>query len=192
VPVTFNVSTANSSAMAGSDYTATTYSGLTIPAGELTKTFTVVTVGDTSVETNEWFDVKLGGASGATIFDDVGMGVIINDDGPTLSVNDVSVTEGGAGGKLMTFTVSLSQAAATNVTYNIATSNLTAIAGSDYVAKSLNGESIPAGMLSKTFAVAIAGDGVAEADETFRVRITGAAGATIFDEYGTGTITNDD
>jgi hypothetical protein len=47
-------------------------------------------------------------------------------------------------------------------------------------------------MLSKTFAVAIAGDGVAEADETFRVRITGAAGATIFDEYGTGTIINDD
>ena len=47
----------------------------------------------------------------------------------------------------------LSTAAAGSVTYSIATSNGSAAAGSDYVARNLSGETIPAGRTSRTFAV---------------------------------------
>ena len=70
---------------------------------------------------------------------------------------------------------------------------MTAAAGSDYVAKSLVGQSIPAGQLSKTFTVTINGDTTVEANETFRATLSSiSAGATLFAFTGTGTITNDD
>ena len=55
--------------------------------------------------------------------------------GPTLRVNDVSVTEGNAGTTMATFTVTLSPANPTQaVTVDYATANGSATAGSDYVA----------------------------------------------------------
>jgi hypothetical protein len=150
--------------------------------------------GDATVEPNETFTVTLGANPlGATLYDRQGIATIYNDDGPTLSVNDVTIGEGNAGTKVATFTVTLSQVAAAPVTYNIATSNVTATAGSDYVAKSLVGESIPAGQLSKTFTVTINGDTAVEPNETFRVTLSNISGnATLFKFTGTGTITNDD
>ena len=65
-------------------------------------------------------------------------------------------------------------------------------AGSDYVASSLSGQSIPAGSLSKTFAVTINGDRVQEPDETFTVNVSGVSGATVSDGSAVGTIKNDD
>ena len=57
--------------------------------------------------------------------------------GSTLSVNDVSVTEGHTGTTLATFTVTLSPANPTQaVTVNYATANGSATAGSDYAATS--------------------------------------------------------
>jgi hypothetical protein len=70
---------------------------------------------------------------------------------PSLSIADLSVTEGDSGTRLATFTVKLSQASSNAVTYNIGTANGTATGGSDYVARSLTGESIAAGLTSKTF-----------------------------------------
>jgi hypothetical protein len=48
--VTYNIATANGSAIAGSDYTAKSQLAVTIPAGTLSKTFTVSITGDTTVE----------------------------------------------------------------------------------------------------------------------------------------------
>lgn len=57
---------------------------------------------------------------------------------PVLSINDVTVTEGNSGITNATFTVSLNQPAGPGgVTFNIATANGTATAGSDYVAQNL-------------------------------------------------------
>ena len=55
-----------------------------------------------------------------------------------------------------TFAVMLEAASAQTITVAYATGNGTAAAGSDYVARSLVGETIPAGMTSGTFEVAIA------------------------------------
>ncbi|MGH8029754.1 MAG: Calx-beta domain-containing protein, partial [Arenimonas sp.] len=193
VPVTFSVATANTTATAGSDYTALNLTSQTIPAGQLTKTFQVTVNGDTAVEANESFTFTLGNPTGATLYDRQALGTIYNDDGPTLSINDVSISEGQSGTKVATFTATLSQVAGVPITYTAATSNLTATAGSDYVAKSLSGESIPAGQLSKTFTVTLNGDTTVEANETFRVTLSNiSAGATLFKNIGNGTISNDD
>lgn len=110
---------------------------------------------------------------------------------PTLSINDVSVTEGNAGTSTATFTVTLSAAAASAVTVNYATANGTATAGTDYVAAS-GMLTFAAGQLTKTVSVTINGDTTVEADETFFVNLTAPAGATLADAQGVGTITNDD
>ena len=111
---------------------------------------------------------------------------------PALSISNASLSEGNSGTKLATFTISLSQTSGSAVTYNIATTNGTATAGSDYVASSLTGQSIPAGMTSKTFNVTINGDTAPEPNETFNVTVSNVVGATVADGTGVGTIVNDD
>ena len=193
--VTFNIATADGSAVAGSDYIANSATGLSIAAGTTTQTFAVSVLGDTITEPNETFFVNLSNAVGASIADGTAAGNINNDDSaplPTLSVDDVSITEGNAGTSLATFTVSLSAVAQTNVSFNVVTSNVTAASGTDYVAVNLAGQSIPAGMSNKTFSVTINGDTAVESNETFNLNVTSVSGATIADGQGVGTILNDD
>jgi len=195
-PVLVDVATANGTATAGTDYVAKTQSGLRIPAGTTSKTFAVTINGDTTSEPDETYTVDLSNASaGIAIADGQGLGTISNDDAaatPTLSIADASVTEGNSGTKTLTFTVSLSPAASGTVSYDIATSNGTATAGSDYVASTLTGQTISAGATSKTFVVTINGDTTTEANETFNVTLSNVSGATLGDGQAVGTITNDD
>lgn len=195
--VSFDVSTADGTATAGSDYTALSLTGQTIPAGSTSATVNVSITGDTTVEANETFAVNLGNVVGATVADGQATGTISNDDTttslPMLSIADVSVTEGRSGGtKKATFTIKLSAPAPAAVTYNIATGDLTAIAGSDYVAQSLSGQTIAKGASSKTFSVSIIGDSIKEANETFSVTVSNVSGASTSDGYAVGTILNDD
>lgn len=190
--VTYDIATADGSATAGSDYVASSLVGQSISPGVLSKTFSVTLNGDTVVEPDETFLVNLSNAGGALIADGQALGTIQNDDCICLRIDDVSVTEGNSGTRLATFTVSLSSAAAGPVSYNIATANGTAVAGSDYVASSLAGQTIPAGQLSKTFSVTVNGDSTIEGTERFRVNISNVSGATLSDGIGYGTIVNDD
>jgi hypothetical protein len=135
--------------------------------------------------------------TGASVADGQAVGTIRNDDagssGPSLSINNVTLSEGNSGTKLATFTVQLSQAASGTVSYNIATADGTAtVAGADYVASSLTGQSIPAGQLSKTFSVTVNGDTTVETNERFKVNLSNVTGAAVADAQGIGTITNDD
>jgi hypothetical protein len=79
-PVTVDFATRDGSALAGSDYVATSGT-LTFAPGELTKTITVLVNGDTDSEPIEVFFVDLSNAVGATIGDGEGLGRIFNDDG---------------------------------------------------------------------------------------------------------------
>lgn len=110
----------------------------------------------------------------------------------SLSIGDASATEGVSGTSAMTFTVSLSRASTAAVSYNIATADGTATAGSDYVARSLTGETIAAGQTSRTFTVTVNGDQQREPNEAFTVNLNGATGATLADGQATGTIVSDD
>ena len=110
---------------------------------------------------------------------------------PSLSINDVTVTEGNSATTMATFTVTLSAASASSVTVSYATANGTATAGSDYVAAS-GTLTFAAGETSKPIPVTVNGDTTVESNETFTVNLSGATGATIADAQGVGTITNDD
>ncbi len=112
---------------------------------------------------------------------------------PVLSINDVGVTEGNAGTVTATFTVSLNVPALPGgVSFDIATQNSTATAGSDYVTNILTGQTIPAGSSSYSFAVTVNGDAIDEANEAFFVNVTNVTGATVGDSQGLGTITDND
>lgn len=77
--VSVNFTTANNSAVAGSDYTAT-YGTLTFAPGVLSKTITVSIRGDIVKELDEFFFVNLTNPLNATIADSQGLGKITNDD----------------------------------------------------------------------------------------------------------------
>ena len=113
---------------------------------------------------------------------------------PALSINDVSVTEGNSGIKLVTFTVNLSAPAGVGgVTFDIATADGTATtANNDYVARSIAAQTIPEGIKSFAFEVTINGDTTPEPNENFFVNVTNVVGATVADAQGIGTIINDD
>jgi hypothetical protein len=113
---------------------------------------------------------------------------------PSLTINDVSVTEGDAGTTTASFTVSLSvPAGAGGVSFDIATADNTATtAGNDYALRSLTGQTIAAGNSTYNFDVTVNGDTTTEPNETFFVNVTNVTGATVGDGQGLGTINNDD
>jgi hypothetical protein len=106
---------------------------------------------------------------------------------PSITINDGAVTEGNSGTASATFTVTLSNASNVDVTVHYATADISAAAGSDYTAAS-GTVFIPAGQTSATITVAVRGDRLGEADETFAVNLSAATGATIGDGQGIGTI----
>jgi hypothetical protein len=151
------------------------------------------------VEPDENFTVNLSNPVGAgvTIADGQAVGTITNDDAaaptlPTLSIGDVSVSEGNSSTKLATFTVTLSAPQAAGVYFDATTASGSAEAGTDFVGKSTAAIKMAAGITSQTFRVTINGDTAAEPDETFTVNLSNPVGATIADGQAVGTITNDD
>ncbi len=190
---TYNNTCCANAAIAGTDYVATTVNG-TIPAGQTTATFSVPITGDTTVEENEVVGASVVAVSGAHSADSR-TGTILNDDGATMSIGDVSITEGNSGNKNATFTVTLSQAVATNVQFSYATADGTTSANSDYFpTNSSVPQTITAGQTAKTFTVTLIGDTNVEANETFFVNLTQPVpgGATLLDNQAIGTILNDD
>jgi chitinase len=192
-PVTVSYGTSNGTATAGSDFVGASGS-ITFAAGESVKTINVGVVGDTVVEPDENFSVTLSNPLGASISRATAIGTIRNDDvAPplTVSVADVSQVEGNSGMSNMAFAVTLSKAATAPVTVNYATSNVTALAGSDYAAGS-GTVTFAAGETTKTINVGVIGDTTVEPDETFTVTLSNPSGASLSRATATGTITNDD
>ena len=190
--VTFDIATANGTATAGVDYVANTLTGQTIPAGSSTYTFTVQVNGDTLNEPSETFFVNVTNVTGAVVVDGQGIGTITNDDPlPSLSINDVTVTEGNSGTVNAVFTVTLSAASGQTVSVNYATADGTATQPADYTSNS-GALSFTPGQTTRTITVLVNGETVPEANETFFVNLSGATNATITDNQGIGTITNDD
>ena len=191
--------TADGTATAGSDYVAQPTGTVSFAAGDLTKTISVTINGDATVEPDETFFVNLLNVTGGgTIVKSQGIGTISNDDAVAavvgdISITDVTITEGDAGTKTATFTVSHTGTAAFSVDY--ATADGTATAGSDYVATSntLNFAAGSGAAQSQTVSVTINGDTTVEPDETFFVNLLNATGGgTIVKSQGIGTISNDD
>ena len=189
--VTFDWATAAGTAAAGVDY-VTASGSRTIAAGATTATIAITVNGDVLDEGDETFTVGLSNPANATIADGSGTGTITDDDAPpTLSINDVAVTEGNAGTTTATFTVSLSAASGRTVTVGWSTADADAVQPVDYTAGSGTLTFVP-GDTSETLAVSVNGDLVAELDEDFRVTLTAPSNATLADATGVGTIVDDE
>lgn len=107
---------------------------------------------------------------------------------PTLSINNVAAGEPFIGTRDVLFTASLSRASSDSVKFSFATVDGSAIAGADYVATGGTAK-IPAESLSVTIPVTIKADQVlGEPDETFGVRLSNPANATLSDAFGVGVI----
>ena len=109
---------------------------------------------------------------------------------PTVSINDVGVTEGNTGSVNATFTVYLSYAHDDDITVHYETANGSAD-GSDYTATS-GDVTIPHGETSRTITVAVTGDRVGESTETFAVNLSAPVHASIGDAQGIGYIYDDE
>ena len=184
--VTVAYTTQDGTAVADSDYTATSGT-LRFEPGETMQTIRVPTRRDAIAEPSESFTVELSDPVGTTITDATGVGTIAADAMPGLSITDAApVAEGGEA----TFTVSLSPASSESVTVAYATQDGTAVAGSDYTAASGTLEFEP-GVTSHTIRVAVLNDTTVEPTETFTVELSDPVRATLADGTGVGTITDD-
>ena len=191
--------TADGTASAGSDYTATEAT-VTFPAGTLTAEVSVPILDDTDIESDETLTLSiiddprnsnLTYLAGPLPYDEGGSGsgtVTILDDDTTLviSVADTSANENAG---TMPFWVALSRAGATNVTVRYTTSDGTATAGSDYTAADRT-LTIEAGATGAAVPVTILDDSDdTESDETFTLTLSNASGAGLATDGTTATAT---
>ena len=181
------------SAMAGSDYTATSGT-LSFANGEFSKSFTVPITNDTVFEHDETFSATLSApTNGASLGSQSSVMVIIaeNDPQPQVSIADASLLEGNSGTSNMTFTLTLTGATTLPATVAYSTYSRSALAGEDFQTVS---ESVRfnVGETQKTINVPIIGDTAVEPDETFLVALAKTDYATVNRSPATGRIINDD
>src|SRR5947208_1164945 len=202
--ITVTYATADGTATtADNDYVAASGT-VTFAPGVTSQPITVTVNGDTKFEPDETFFVNLSNPTGgATISDGQGQGTILNDDtAPTLAIDDVIQNEGSTGGTTsFTFTVTKTGATTQSATVGFTTVDGTATGNSscataatgtpDYISQAGTLTFAPSDTI-KTITVPVCADTTVELTETFTVKLSGATGATITKDTGTGTIVNDD
>ena len=186
--VTVDYATADGTATAGSDYTATSGT-LTFQPGETSKTVSVPITDDAVDDGGETLTLTLSSASGADLGDAEATGTIRNTEPESsgLSVADAEATE--EEDAALDFVVTLDPAATATTTVDYATADGTATAGSDYTATSGTLTFQP-GDTEKTVSVPITDDAVDDGGETLTLTLSSASGADLDDAEATGTIQN--
>ena len=190
--VAVQFSTADGTATAGSDYTATN-GGVTFASEDTSETLHVPLWADNQADPGETFLVNLAAPVNATILDGQAQGTIVNlATAPSLSIADVTVAEGDDAAKSTAAVVTLNPVSPQPVTVAYATSNGTATAPGDYFTSS-GALSFAPGQGSALVPLSIAGDAIDEAAETFTITLSNPSPtALIGDGTGTVTITDDD
>jgi virulence plasmid B protein/Calx-beta domain-containing protein len=183
------VSTADGTATTGNnDYTPRVQNYLDFAYNVGSQQFGVQTTADSTVENDETFTLTLSSPSQFSVIDSAQQtrtGTILNDD-TSFSINDVTITEGGA----LSFTVTKSGSIAANVSY--ASANVSATAGNDYTTVS-GTLSFTSTQVSQNVTVPTFADVWYEGNETLNVNLSAPTnGATISDAQGVGTIDDDD
>jgi serralysin len=199
--VTIDYSTADSTAIAGRDYTAASGKLLFAP-GSTSATFPVWIVDNNFFNpTPVAFRVNLSNAQNASIGVGQASGTILNNDSqPPLSIANIRFAEGtpsstrrnsNVQNTLFPVVVTLGNPSNQSVTVSYATANGTATAGTDYVAASGTLTFAP-GETSKSFNVSVIPDTTIESDETILVNFSAPTNATLSNTSATLTIANDD
>lgn len=189
---TVTYQTVDATATAPADYVATsgtrTFGATLLPATQTTRV-TVAVQGDALDEDDETFGLAI---SGGEVADGSGAAAIVDDDAaPTLSVADGAPVVEGAANAHATFVVRLSAASGRDVSVGYATASASAMAGSDYAARSGTLVLAP-GATQAGVDVGILDDHVAEPTETFNLQLASPAGAGLGNATATATILDDD
>lgn len=190
---TAHYATSDGTAHEPSDYTATSGTA-SFGAGQTTTTFSVPILADGLPEATETIGVTLSSPGGGAALGALTGGVIYvvsSDVLPTLSIGDVSLSEGNTGTQNADFSVTLVPASVQTVTVIYTTADGTATAPSDYTATVGTLTFNPTETV-KTISVPVVGDTSPESDEIFSVDLFGPVNAEIGDAHGQGTIVNDD
>lgn len=196
-PITVNYTTANGTAAAGSDYTATTGT-VTIPAGSMSADFTIPVIDDLVEDRDETFTVTITTPSGGNASVASGQGTatatIFDDESVKISVLDTTVYERIGTINQASFTVELEVPVnrAINLTYR--TANGTATAPADYTAVTSGTVTIPANTASVVIPVTIAAAETTETEpaggETFTLELLTTSLGQLWDPTATGRIYN--
>lgn len=185
-------STANGTATAGSDYTATSGTLSWADGDAASKTISVPITDDAAQESNETFTVTLNSPTGgATLGTPSSSTVtILANDGPIgtlqFSAAALSVAEGAG---QATLTVSRVGGSTGAVGVSFTTANGTATAGSDYTLTAGTLSWADGDTSSKTISVPILDDAVQESDETFTMSLSSPTGGAALGTPASATIT---
>ena len=190
-PITIDFTTVDGTAIAGFDYVAVNGS-LTFNPGETTKTIDVAVLGDNLDEFDEAFTIHLANPTNALVLNNHGTATIIdNDDAPTVTVNDLVITEGDNGTTEAVFTITLDSASSKEITVDYSTVDGDAVAGDDYEAATGTITFAP-GETTKTIAVTVTGDNLDELDEAFFLNLDNVVNGTVDNTQASATIVDDD
>ncbi len=183
-PISVDYATANSTALAGTDFNTTTGT-LLFAAGTTTQTIAVQTLDRGTSDGSLQFTMILASPSGATLGTSAGTATITDPapTGPTVSIGNKT----GKDGTLFAFTVTLSAASSSTVTVAYITANGTAIAGPDYTAKSGTLSFAP-GTVTQTISIQTLDSGADDSGIKFYVNLSSPSGATLGTAMGTGTM----
>ena len=183
-PTTVSVqwSTVDVDALAGTDYVAASGVATFLP-GDVDEPIFVDIYGDTAVEPDESFEVVLVQPDRARRSGDAsGVGTIVNDDAATLSIGDVTVTEGNSATTRAALMVTLSAPSTLPVTVDFATADSSATSPADFAAASGTLTFDP-GETAQEILVDVVGDTLDETNETFAADLTNPTNATIGDTF---------
>jgi Ca2+-binding RTX toxin-like protein len=170
---------------------------VTFAAGETSKTITVGIAGDSALEANEAFTVTLSGPSaGTTITTASAAGTILNDDAG-FAIEAVSADKAeGAAGTATPFTFRITRTGNATAARTVAwTVGGAAVTGADFAGGVLPAGTVTfaAGETVKTISLSVAGNNVAEGNESFTVTLSDpGAGASLVTAAANGVIRNDD
>lgn len=186
------------------DYLPLTAVGVTLSPTARQRDVIVTLCGDTFDEEDERFLLRIFQTNGSSVSDNEAIATIADDDPtPSLRINDVTVTEGGAGTtRVATFNISLSASSGRPVSFNVATApspsgvaasgGACGTAGVDFTTVPSTPITIPAFSPATSQSVTVCGDGVYEGAEHLAVTVTGATNAGIQDGTGILTISDDE
>jgi hypothetical protein len=190
--ITVQYATADGSAVAGTDYTAASGT-LTFAPGVTSKTVAVTVLAGSAIGPSKNFTLNLSNPTNATLGGSQGTGTIVEAGTlPTLSINNVTASQGNTGTKAFTFSVTLSPAVPTGgqpVTVQYATADGSAVAGTDYTATSGTLTFTP-GVTTRTVTVTVLGNPARVGDSNFTLNLSNPANAAILAGQGIGTIVN--
>ncbi len=192
-PVTAHYTTVPGTATTPADYYSKSGT-VTIPAGATATSVTVGVRGDTLVEGQHQFSIRISAAAGAVFGRKTATATITDDEpssGVRISVGNVSIEEGNAGNRSLKFAVTLSAKSADAVGVVWTTGTGTATPGADYAAGA-GALIIPAGATGATISITVNPDTTVEGPENFPVTISSPVGATIYRPTGSGTMNDDD